>query len=284
MPGYNFIIGLDKNQKLTFEGCIKAYEFIEQREIDKKEATLSNLKSIDMLSNDLMSATDKVIEEVNKKKSKLESDIADFMKKEDGLQQKNSAEWEGKFEELNSQLNNLSETHNKKLIDLEDTYEKKLEFTGPVRLWKVRAETYRNQARWWLSSFVASSTFVIVILLVIFYHMPKALYREGEKFVIDPAAVTSLLILATIVSFGAYLIRLFARLTFSTLHLVRDSEEREQLTRVFIALRRKEGKINEKDSLIVFDSLFSRAQTGLLGEDSAPTMPGLSSLIEKYGK
>ena len=49
----------------------------------------------------------------------------------------------------------------------------------------------------------------------------------------------------TLISFLAYGIRTFAKLTFSSFHLVRDAEEREQLTYVYLALK-KEQKIDDR--------------------------------------
>lgn len=82
-----------------------------------------------------------------------------------------------------------------------------------------------------------------------------------------------MLILLTIISFGAYLIRTFAKFTFSSFHLARDAEERYHLTLVYLALK-KDANVEEKDRQIILQSLFSRAETGLIGADGGPTMPG----------
>ena len=67
---------------------------------------------------------------------------------------------------------------------------------------------------------------------------------------------------------------------FSNFHLARDAEEREKLTYLYISLLNK-GDISAEERNIVFQALFSRSDTGLLKEDSSPTMPGISSIIEK---
>ena len=76
----------------------------------------------------------------------------------------------------------------------------------------------------------------------------------------------------TFISFLAYGIRALHKVAFSSFHLSRDSEEREQLTYVYLALI-KENAIDEKDKNLIMQSLFSRAETGLLKDDSGPTMP-----------
>ncbi len=87
------------------------------------------------------------------------------------------------------------------------------------------------------------------------------------------------IILITIISLLAYGIKILARLTFSTYHLSRDAEEREQLTHVYLALK-KDTSVEEVDRHLILQSLFSRSDTGLLKEDSSPTMP--SGIVEKY--
>jgi hypothetical protein len=77
----------------------------------------------------------------------------------------------------------------------------------------------------------------------------------------------------TLVSFIAFAIRIFSKLTFSSFHLVRDAEEREQLTYVYLALQKEKG-IDETERHLIMQSLFSRADTGLLKDDAGPTMPG----------
>lgn len=67
---------------------------------------------------------------------------------------------------------------------------------------------------------------------------------------------------------------------FSNFHLARDAEEREKLTYMYLALI-SNGEFNEEERKIVLQSLFSRSDTGLLKEDSSPTMPGINTFIDK---
>ena len=55
---------------------------------------------------------------------------------------------------------------------------------------------------------------------------------------------------------------------------MRDAEEREQLTYLYLSLN-NEKKIDEKSRDIILQALFSRSETGLLTGDSAPAMPGV---------
>ncbi len=86
----------------------------------------------------------------------------------------------------------------------------------------------------------------------------------------------------TLFSFLAYAIRIFSKLTFSSFHLVRDAEEREQLTYVYLALQKEKG-IDQTERHLIMQSLFSRADSGLLKDDASPTMPGniVDQMIKK---
>jgi hypothetical protein len=63
-----------------------------------------------------------------------------------------------------------------------------------------------------------------------------------------------------------------SKLTFSSFHLMRDSEEREQLTYLYLSLN-NEGQIDGTSRELVLQALFSHSETGLLNGESGPTMP-----------
>jgi hypothetical protein len=100
-----------------------------------------------------------------------------------------------------------------------------------------------------------------------------------DLFSATGSAIRWSIVFVTFVSFLAYAIRIFAKLTFSAYHLFRDAEEREQLAYVYLALK-KEKNIDDTERHLIMQSLFSRADSGLLRDDSSPTMPG-GSVIEK---
>lgn len=91
------------------------------------------------------------------------------------------------------------------------------------------------------------------------------------------------IIFVTFLSFLAFGIRALTKVTFSSFHLARDAEERERLTFVYLALI-KDASIDKSDRQLIMQSLFSRADTGLLKDDSSPTMPGTNSFIDKIIK
>ena len=67
----------------------------------------------------------------------------------------------------------------------------------------------------------------------------------------------------------------------SSFHLSRDYSERYQLTCVYLAMKRddSDGK-SENVKSVVYQSLFSRSDTGLLKGDHAMKMPTVTELIK----
>ncbi len=60
---------------------------------------------------------------------------------------------------------------------------------------------------------------------------------------------------------------------------MRDAEEREQLTYLYLSLNQN-SQLDSSSRDIVLQALFSRTDTGLLAGDSSPSMPGLNELIK----
>jgi hypothetical protein len=74
------------------------------------------------------------------------------------------------------------------------------------------------------------------------------------------------------------LAQLCIKLSLGAHHLANDAKERHQLTLVYLALL-KNGAITEGQSQIVFASLFSRSDTGLLKNDGTPAVIGMSGIF-----
>ena len=92
------------------------------------------------------------------------------------------------------------------------------------------------------------------------------------------------LIFIAFLALMAFAIRAVNKIMFSSLHLSRDAEERHALTFVYLSLLNEQGtSMDSEDRKLILQSLFSRSETGLLKEDSGPTMPNdfISKIINK---
>lgn len=86
--------------------------------------------------------------------------------------------------------------------------------------------------------------------------------------------VRALILLGLLVSVVVYLIRFFFKMAISAFHLSRDARERAMLTYFYLSLLKNPDQAVPSDQRqVVFQALFSRADTGLLKSDG-PSMPG----------
>lgn len=158
----------------------------------------------------------------------------------------------------------------KKVSDLEHTYEELLRLKKPAEYWKTRASTLKSEgwkSIYWLIGLVV---FACVTLYLLLWLTPEGMLLSFVKG--NAQAIKWSVVYVTFISFLAYGIRALNKIAFSSFHLARDAEEREQLTYVYLALI-KDNAVDEKDKNLIMQSLFSRADTGLLKDDSGPTMP-----------
>lgn len=264
--------------KEGFLGNILAYEFQNKDSIitDKKEKEKKSLASIRTeLRKSIEGSKESLVEFLSESKELVKSfsDGIDELKKE---KDDTFNEWfvrsKAEFEEWDSYTRI-------KVDELTDIYEEKLRLKAPVEYWKKRATEMikrGDQAKYWLIALIVTSC---LFLISFFTFSPQGIIQK--LFSGDLSALKWTFTSITIISFLAYGVRSLNKLMFSSYHLARDAEEREQLTYLYLALH-NDNKVDEKERIIVLQALFSRADTGLLKEDSSPTMP--SGIFESFIK
>ena len=156
-------------------------------------------------------------------------------------------------------------------------YREKLRLEAPADYWKKRATLLKQESKSYMNWLVGVSTISALFLFILLMSLGTGFFETAFSDTVK--GIKWSLILITLVSFLAFAIKILAKMTFSSLHLSRDAEEREQLTHFYLALK-KDTTIEPEERQLILQSLFSRADTGLLKEDSSPTMP--TSIIEKF--
>jgi hypothetical protein len=162
-------------------------------------------------------------------------------------------------------------TEKKDALDaLEKTYNEKLRLETPAEYWKKLSEEYETKGNYWRDRSLWVGGAAVVILTVILLNLPAQI---ADIQSLSFASFKSVVILTTIVSIIVYIIRLFVKLATSSYHLARDAKERYQLTYFYLSLINDGKDATESERNIVYNALFSRADTGLLKGDSSPTIP-----------
>lgn len=260
-----------------FNSAMIAYEFIHQdSEIVKRRNT--EKRSLSELRSLLNKTTSELIQEVDNFKNSF--------KQWDKNTKENWGSW---FDDSNTKLNKLQEekdqlfvdkisTYEKDINELEKTYEEKLRLAKPAEYWKKSAEKFEKHAHGWALCLISAIVLGLTLFSIFFIT-----WFENKNLLLEINTVQGIVIFATILAAYAFLIKSLSRLTFSSFHLMRDSEEREQLTHLYLALI-NEKKIDETSRDIVLQSLFSRTETGLLTSESGPSMPTVIDLVRNANR
>lgn len=155
----------------------------------------------------------------------------------------------------------------KRCSELETLYEEKLKLQAPAEYWKTMEEDYNKKGKtWMIISFIW--TIVIIVALILTLALLPNLFSEDSHWI---DVFKNSAIITVITSIAVYILRIFIKMTMSSFHLSRDAKERNKLTYFYLALIEKRA-ISDKERAIVLNSLFSRADTGLLKGESTPSM------------
>lgn len=261
----------------NFTGSMLAYEFLNQ-DIDLVKRRNSEKKSLDRLRDQLQKANNTLFTEVEE----FKTDLHEW----DSKSRENWNTWIAKSESQHSTQQETHETkfsdnidnYQNRIIELENLYQEKLRLEMPANYWKRAARRFGLQGGLWSLALLAS-----LVLGVVYFSSFYGDWLKGQETAAKLNTVQGIIISGTVLATYAFLVRTLSRLTFSSFHLMRDAEEREQLTYLYLSLI-NENKIDESSRDIVLQALFSRSETGLLANESGPTMPSMSEIIRSASR
>lgn len=195
-------------------------------------------------------------------------DFVNFMNNE----KKSYNEWK---ESAKEEKNNLVEEYNKFLDDcntrienLENLYNKKLKVEKPAKFMEEKSKKYLwSSIRWAFATIALTIALIYILGLVV---SPKI--NVGEKIIEislfnKQIPVYESIILLSIVCLIIYLLRIFVKLTISSKHLSEEYKQKYILTYFYLSLI-SDGKIEPSLSNAILSSLFTKADTGLIKNES----------------
>ena len=204
-------------------------------------------------------------------KSGFESWCRETEKNWDGLLDKSSKSHDERIKKFNTFIDDCA----KRRDSLETIYEEKVRLAAPITYWQNAAVEFEVQGKRWVRWLICSLVVGVVGFLILFI-----IWLKGHATGIQFDTVQGIILFGTGLAAFAFLVRTLSRLTFSSFHLMRDAQERTQLTYVYLSLI-NEDKIDKSSRDIILQALFSRSETGLLAGESGPTMPGLGEVVIK---
>jgi hypothetical protein len=257
----------------SFNGAMLGYEFKHQNS-DLNKRRVSERRSLNQIRSNYENSQDILFSEVSTKQSNIdnwyESAKKSHLKR--NLAAKRLARWQ--LNKNNTNIQNKFTSWDLRRQELEKTYEEKLKLSKPAEYWKKAAEKYSVQGRLW-GVCLAFSLCVGVYYFGNFF----VTWLNNESIKLTVVSVQGVVFFGFFATVYAYSIKLLSKLTLSSFHLMRDAEEREQLTYLYLSLN-KESALDTASRDIVLQSFFSRSETGLLTKEQGPTMPGVGELLK----
>lgn len=252
-----------------FPGFVLACEYL-RKDVDVYKRSSAEKVTLDRLRR-----------QYEKIKEKLVGEFEDFKREIASWSDETKTQWSGFLDESSKAHTDQQDSHSdsfeelikdskSKLEKLEKLYKEKLQLEAPVTYWQEAADRYKCQGMLWvflLLGFLSAGVYGFSIFFVT--------WLEGRETMIQLNTVQGIILFGTILATFAFLVRILSRLTFSSFHLMRDAQERKQLTLVYLSLI-NENKIDESSRDIILQALFSRTETGLLTGDSRPARSGIS--------
>ncbi|PJE43801.1 MAG: hypothetical protein CUR32_03430 [Flavobacterium sp.] len=266
------------NDKDYLIGVLAAYEFNNQSGSELVQRRQNEKKSISLIRNKFEEQLVEAEQHLNNYISDTKNNLINHFETVDNLKNEKDKAFVEWFNKTEKEFDSFYKTAKKTVINNEELYRVKLRLEAPADYWKKRAAKLLDESNEYMDWLIRISLFGGMILFVVLLSLGNSFY--DNIFSDHIKGIKWSLILITIISLFVFIIRILAKLYMSTLHLSRDAEEREQLTHFYLALT-KDTTIKDEERQLILQSLFSRADTGLLKEDSSPTMP--TSIIEKFG-
>ncbi len=261
----------------SFNGAMLGYEFINQ------DSKITNRRhgeetSLELLRNQFSSSKDTLFSEVDDMKNTF--DVWDVKNKSEfeRLYNINKYLGERRIKRHNKQFDENLRTWSSTITELENTYEEKLKLKKPAEYWNKSARKYGIQGSLWSLAIIA-----LVVVGLIYFREFFITWLQGKEIDVKLNSLQGFILFGSIAAVYAYLMRILSRLAFSSFHLMRDAEEREQLTYLYLSLS-NETEVDKGSREIILQALFSRSESGLLAQEHGPTMPGIGDALKAVSK
>jgi hypothetical protein len=165
--------------------------------------------------------------------------------------------------DCSNQTNGLVNSSTKELESIKKTYDDRLALQAPVKYWEAKASKHRLLA--FVYTFLSITAFIITGV-GLYISMPQVV---GTQKLIEVKfhEIGLIVLVATI---GVWAIRVFVRLMMSNIHLLDDATERRTMLLTYLALLRRDKLPKDDSRLLILQTLFRPASTGIVKDDASP--------------
>lgn len=217
----------------------------------------------DLSAKTIYQTTSDNVMETIKSITKEKDDFANYMKE----QKEQYQEW---FSNTANKLDQFTLEHSNNLSNIEKTYSEKLKVEEPAKFMLEQSEKYKKSFKWWCIAILG----LIVLLLVLLGLIISPEVKLNDKlititFLSKEMPVYSSIILLAMISLVVYILRIFIKMAISSKHLMEEYKQKYSLTYFYLSLINNGNIEDEKTKNMILVSLFSKADTGLIKNDSS---------------
>lgn len=171
-------------------------------------------------------------------------------------------------DEKNSNYEKFMSDCNERINNLENMYSKKLKVEKPAEFMKQKSDEYLKSSKKW----ALASIGLVILLLIILGLIINPKINIGKKVIEISLFNTQItiyqsIILLAMVCLIIYVLRVFIKLTISSKHLSEEYKQKYILTYFYLSLI-SEGKLNNELGDSIISKLFTKADTGLIKNDT----------------
>ncbi|MCB5359279.1 MULTISPECIES: DUF6161 domain-containing protein [Vibrio] len=272
-------VTMNQNNIDAFNGALLGYEFLNQAS-DITRRRNGEKVSLGHLRNAFADSKDELFSEVSELKIDFREWESETKASSTKLHRVNKKLNARTIRKQNKSFDGHLHTWTETISELENTYEEKLRLKKPAEYWKTAAEKYRTQG------FIAAILLGVICLIALMVGIDffKG-WLTAQELKLKLNTLQGAILFGSIAAVFTFIVRVLAKVTFSSFHLMRDAEEREQLTYLYLSLTH-ESEIDKESRDIVLQALFSRSETGLLSQEQGPKMPmaEMMSMVTKGNK
>lgn len=195
--------------------------------------------------------------------TKEKEDFINYMSQ----QKENYNNW---FEDTSHKMDNFILNHSNELSNLERTYEEKLKIEKPAEFMLEQANKYKNSFYLWCLAIVILSIIILILLALIV--SPSISFNDKLvtiNVLSNDMPVYSSVILLAMISLVIYVLRIFIKMAVSSKHLMEEYKQKYSLTYFYLSLVNNGNIEDEQSRNIILTSLFTKADTGLIKNDSS---------------
>lgn len=237
----------------------------------------------DLSTKSLYAAMDTNIKNSLAEITSEKNDYVNFMNAEKDHYQK----W---YEESNEKLNQLFNNSKKEYDDflsnskstieqIKTTYSDKLKVEKPAEFMESKAKSYMwSSIRWSVATVILSITLLFLMYLILDPDIEMNEKLITIKLFSNQMPVYSSIIIFSMIALVIYVIKLFIKMTLSSKHLSEEYQQKYILTYFYLALL-NDGKLEQRQADVILATLFSKADTGLIKNDSGSEIEGMNKMF-----